>query len=150
MPHRIPLLVNAMSYTLEGLLLASLTAWTGVKTLGAAISEADWKIIKGPEGALFLSVIIIVVLWNTGRTREKNENKRREDEEGRRERRHAEQLSLQKENSDKLLALTSESIKAHAMAVAAVSSFDRTIRNLTEELKDRPCQKVTPKTADAA
>lgn len=131
-----------MATVIEGAMLGLLGTWSGIMAVSEAISEKDWQKIKGPEGALFLCVIIILTLWNSGRVREKNENKRREKEEAAREARHAENLKHQRENAEKLMDLTAESIKAHGMSVEAIKSMDRTMMILTEELKERPCQKL--------
>lgn len=138
--------MNPQAFTpfFEGAMIAMLGTWSGIMAVSEAITEKDWQKIKGPEGALFLCVIIILTLWNSGRVREKNENLRREKEEKSRELRHAEGLKLQRENAEKLMNLTAESIKAHGMSVGAIKSVDRTLMNLTEELKERPCQKLKP------
>ena len=130
-----------MNHLLEGTMIGILAVWTGTRTLASAISEGDWMKIKGPEGALFLSVVIIIVLWNAGRVREKNENTRRENEEKKRDDRHKEQLALQKDNADKLIQLNVESILAQGKATQAINSMDRTMQALTIEIKERPCQK---------
>lgn len=123
-------------------MIAALGLWSGTLAVSDAITDADWQKIKGPEGALFLCVIIILTLWNSGRVRERNENLRREREEAARENRHSATLKIQKDNAEKLMELTAESIKAHGLSVGAIRSMDRTIMALTEELKERPCQKL--------
>jgi heme exporter protein D len=129
-----------MQYTVEGVLFALLGTYQLGMTATAIITDQDWQRAFGPNGVAFISIVAVVVLWLNSIKREKNEEARREKEEEQRDRRHSETLTLQKENSAKLMDLTAESIKSHAMSVGAIKSIDRTIMNLTEELKERPCQ----------
>lgn len=131
---------TAINNTLEGLLLASITALNGAQYFLGMLSETDWLKITGPHGFLFGAVIAVLVLWNSGRVREKNETARREKEELAREARHAELVATNKENAESLKALTVESIKAQGKATHAVETMDRNIQRLTNELAERPCQ----------
>jgi hypothetical protein len=123
----------------EGVVLGILAITNGCKYIAAMIADDDWQKMTGPYAFLFGLIIAVVVLWNSGRVREKNENTRRAAEAEAREKQNAETLTLQKDNSQKLLDLTAESIKAHGMSVGAIKSMDRTIQSLTLELGDRPC-----------
>jgi hypothetical protein len=125
-----------MSTIVEGTLIAALTAWTGITSLGTAISDADWLKIKGPEGALFLSVIIIVVLWNQGRIRERNEDKRREAEREATEKRHRETLEIQQRAADKNEKLVVECILSNGKVATAINSLDNSMKHLVNEILD--------------
>lgn len=138
MPYRTHLATTAGTI-IEGIFLGFLAIGNGLKYLASMIQDDDWQKMTGPYAFLFGLIIAVVVLWNSGRIREKNENNRRANEAEAREKQHAETLTLQKENSQKLLDLTAESIKAHGMSVGAIKSMDRTIQNLTLELGNRPC-----------
>lgn len=118
---------------LEGALFGFLTLYNGTQTLCSIISSEDWSRITGPHGVAFIACAAVVVLWLNGLRREQREDKRREGEETKREERHAETLTLQKENSSKLIELNVEQIKAQALATAAMT-------DLKEHLAARPCQ----------
>lgn len=107
----------------------------------ALIADEYWNRFLGPHGVAVVSILAVLALWGQGIAKSRQERSDRAKDESARERRHNEALSLQRENADKLMSLSAESIKAHAKSVQAIESFDRTIRNMTEELKDRPCQK---------
>ena len=139
MPYRTNLL-TITGTIFEGVVLGILAIANGCKYIAAMIADEDWQKLTGPYAFLFGLIIAVIVLWNSGRMREKNENIRRAAEAVAREKQHSETLALQKENSQKLLDLTAESIKAHGMSVGAIKSMDRTIQALTVELSERPCQ----------
>ena len=120
-----------MPTAIEGTLIAALAT-----TLGSAISEEDWLRIKGPEGALFLSVIIIVVLWNQGRIREKNENRRRDEELKATEKRHQEMLEIQQRAADKNEKLVVECILSNGKVTTAINSLDNSMKHLVNEILD--------------
>ena len=138
MPYR-HFLHSAAGTLIEGIILAAIAAVNGCKLIATVVSESDWQKITGPHAFLFGLIIAVIVLWNSARIREKNENNRRATEAEAREKHHAETLAIQKENSEKLMALTAESIKAHGMAIGAIKSIDRTIIALTDELSEHPC-----------
>jgi len=138
MPYRAHLATTAGTI-IEGIFLGILAIGNGIKYMASMFSDADWQKMTGPYAFLFGLIIAVIVLWNSGRIREKNENSRRAAEAEAREKQHAETLDLQKENSQKLMDLTAESIKAHGMAVGAIKSMDRTIQSLTLEISERPC-----------
>lgn len=147
MPHRIHFLSSSISGLIEGLLLVTIALANGAQYVAAVITEADWLKITGPHGFLFGAIIAILVLWNAGRVREKNETKRRDREEESREKRHAELVATNKENAESLKALTVEGIRAQAKATAAqekateaVKDMDQSIQALARELSERPCQ----------
>ena len=125
-----------MSNLVEGMVLAALTAWSGITSLGAAITEADWLKIKGPEGALFLSVVAIVVLWNHGRVREKNESKHREAERLATEQRHKEMLEIQQRAADKNEKLVVECILSNGKVTTAINSLDNSMKHLVNVILD--------------
>ena len=140
MPPRIHFLSTAISNTFEGVLLASIATAHGAQYFLGLLTETDWLKITGPHGFLFGSVIAVLVLWNSGRVREKNEQLRREKEEAAREQRHNQLVATNKENAESLKALTVESIKAQAKSTHAIETMDRNIQRLTNELSERPCQ----------
>jgi uncharacterized membrane protein YcjF (UPF0283 family) len=144
MPHRIINLIdNTAMQILEGIVLACIAMVSGAEYVAALFSNSDWERITGPHGVAFLAVTACIVLWVTSLRREKeiakNEAKRdaaeqilRTEEESRRERRHSETLAMQKENSDKLIGLTAESIKAQIHVTTAIQA-------LSKQLDSRPC-----------
>lgn len=138
--------MTAPADIIQGAIWSGLSIYSGSEALGTVISEQDWSRMIGPHGALFLACVGLILMWTNNRRRERREEAKSAREEAAREARHAEQMTLQQANADKLMELTAESIKAHRMSVGAIKSMDRTIMLLTEELKDRPCQKI-PKTA---
>lgn len=107
----------------------------------ALIADEDWNRFLGPHGVAVVSILAVLALWGQGIAKSRQERADRAKDEAARERRHNEAIALQRENAQHLMSLSAESIKAHAKSVQAIESFDRTIRNMTEELKDRPCQK---------
>lgn len=123
---------SPFSAILEGFLLALIACYKGGIIVGLIISDTDWSKITGPHGVAFLAVIAVIVLWGNGLRRERNEELRRSNEEIRREKRHAETIAMQRENSDKLIALTAKSIKAQAHVTASID-------HLARELNSRPC-----------
>jgi hypothetical protein len=116
----------------------------------AIISETDWSRITGPHGVAFVAIAAVIVLWASGIRKDKREDERRTKEENAREGRHSESIAIQKDNAEKLVALTVENIKACGHVTQAIHSMDRTIQQLTHELGDRPCQALTfrPKPGD--
>lgn len=135
MPHRIQLVTSAMQLSLEavGIFFGSIVAsshWL-VATL---VDKETMDQLRGGDGALIGAVMIVCVLWLSKIADGKRLDKR-----------HAEQMQLQKENSSKLMELQAESIKAKAMMTQAVISMDSNIQRLTMELSERPCQLQTAK-----
>lgn len=119
----------------------------------AIISDQDWQRMTGPHGVAFIAVLAVIVLWANGLRKEKAEISRRQAEEIRAEarrvadeaaleKRHTETMTMQRENADKLMQLTVESIKAQGHTSQAIISIDSTIKRLTEEVASRPCQKA--------
>jgi heme exporter protein D len=103
----------------------------------------------GPHGVAVVAILAVVALWVSGikeksamkkdiEAREAREEARRAKEEESREKRHAESIHLQTANSDKLLTITAENIKAQALVTAAISSMDRSIQDLTEKISKCP------------
>jgi heme exporter protein D len=141
MPHRI-IPPTWFLHTVEGISLSALS-------FIAFISEQDWSRMLGPHGVAVVAILAVVALWVSGikeksamkkdiEAREAREEARRTKEEESREKRHAESIHLQTANSDKLLTITAENIKAQALVTAAISSMDRSIQDLTEKISKCP------------
>ena len=129
MPHRILLANTIIGTIFEGVMLAcGMAITTAHYVANALVDRETMDSIRGADGALVGAVLIVAVLWLS-----KLADNRKLDQ------RHEEALKLQKENAEKLMSLTAESIKAHGMAVGAIKSMDRTIQALTDELESRPC-----------
>jgi len=135
MPIRYIIQSQTFQNILEGSLLSALSVF-------AIISETDWSRITGPHGVAFVAIAAVIVLWASGMRKDKREDERRAKEESSREARHAESIRLQKENADKLIEITVENIRAAGKVTQAITSMDRTIQHLSNELSDRPCQKI--------
>jgi hypothetical protein len=147
MPHRLAHIQLALVQGFEflGLSIAAIMA-----SVNGILDETSWDRLTGRHGALFFMAIALIIFWNSGRLREKREQKnmllaeareikRREHEEKMRieenkarEDRHKEAIALQAANAEKLAALAAESIKAQALVAAA-------IEGLKDELESRPC-----------
>ncbi len=143
MPATIP---SWAQHAIEGTMLL-------IFSVVALISEQDWGRLLGPHGVAVAALMAVVALWLGNirdkrilredlESRERREENRRAVEEASREKRHTESIRIQRENADKLIALTVENIKAAAHVTASIESVDRTIQTLADELKDRPCQAI--------
>lgn len=146
MPYRTAA-ANVVITILEGILFGSLALYHGVISI---FSDADWEKVTGPHGVAFISLLAVVVLWNQGRIRERNENRRRREEMVAREMQHDQTISLQKENAERLCALTAENIKAAGMTAAelgkmlkASESLSHEVRGLAEAVAKNPCHATT-------
>jgi hypothetical protein len=135
MPIRYIIQSQTFQNILEGSMLSMLS-------IVAIISEADWARILGPHGVAVCAILGLAIVWGSGLRKDKREDERRAKEESSREARHAESIRLQKENADKLIEITVENIKAAGKVTQAITSMDRTIQHLSNELSDRPCQKI--------
>jgi hypothetical protein len=131
MPHRFEQL-SPLVYLVEAALLGLAAGYKVAEATCLALTEQDWSKLLGPQGFTVGLILAVIVLWGNGIARERNETKRREKEEASRDARHKETLRLQRENSEKLMNLSVEAIKAKGMMVAAFN-------NLVEELEGRPC-----------
>jgi hypothetical protein len=131
MPHRFEQL-SPLVYLVEAALLGLAAGYKVAEATCLALTEQDWSKLLGPQGFTVGLILAVIVLWGNGIARERNETKRREKEEASREARHKETLRLQRENSEKLMNLSVEAIKAKGMMVAAFNT-------LVEELEGRPC-----------
>jgi len=131
MPHRFDQL-SPLVYLVEAALLGLAAGYKVAEATCLALTEQDWSKLLGPQGFTVGLILAVIVLWGNGIARERNETKRREKEEASREARHRETLALQRENSEKLMNLSVEAIKAKGMMVAAFNT-------LVEELEGRPC-----------
>jgi hypothetical protein len=131
MPHRFEQL-SPLVYLIEAALLGLAAGYKVAEATCLALTEQDWSKLLGPQGFTVGLILAVIVLWGNGIARERNETKRREKEEASREARHKETLRLQRENSEKLMNLSVEAIKAKGMMVAAFNT-------LVEELEGRPC-----------
>lgn len=121
----------------HGASLGALSLYTGT-----VIAESDWQKLIGPYGALFIACIVLTLTWSNNRRKERREEARRDREEEKRDKRHDENMRLQKENWERITDLTAENIKARGISAAAVDRMSSSIQNLTIELKERPCQRV--------
>ena len=131
MTHRIEQLAP-LAYMVEAALLGLAAGYKVTEAACLALTEQDWSKLLGPQGFTVGLIFAVIVLWGNGIVRERNETKRREKEEASREARHRETLALQRENSEKLMSLSVEGIKAKGMMVSAFN-------NLVDELEGRPC-----------
>jgi FtsZ-interacting cell division protein ZipA len=141
MPHRI-IPPTWFLHAVEGISLSALS-------FIAFISEQDWSRMLGPHGVAVVAILAVVALWVSGikeksamkkdiEAREAREEARRTKEEESREKRHNESIQLQTTNSDKLVALTVENIKAQALTTAALASVDRSLQDLAEQISKCP------------
>ena len=124
--------ITPLAYMVEAALLGLAAGYKVTEAAYLALTEQDWSKLLGPQGFTVGLIFAVIVLWGNGIVRERNETKRREKEEASRDARHKETLGLQRENSEKLMNLSVESIKAKGMMVAAFN-------NLVDELEGRPC-----------
>jgi hypothetical protein len=131
MPHRFDQFAP-LAYMLEATLLGLAAGYKVAETTMLALTDQDWSKLLGPQGFTVGLIFAVIVLWGNGIVRERNETKRREKEEASRDARHKETLGLQRENSEKLMNLSVESIKAKGLMVSAFN-------NLVDELEGRPC-----------
>lgn len=109
---------------------------------GSILAESDWQKVIGPYGALFLACVILTLTWTNNRRKERREEARRDREEEKRDRRHDESMKLQKENWERITALTAENVNARLVSAGAIDRMSSSLQGLTIELKERPCQKV--------
>jgi len=124
MPHRLTSIPADVFGLLAAWLVAPLASITGW------IDNEDWNRIIGPFGGLILSLVVSGIMLRLFLHSSKQS---RVDAE----KRHSETLALQERNSEKLIQLTAEGIKAQLAMSHAVSS-------LKETLDERPCG-VTPR-----
>lgn len=130
MPHRVEAITMTCSAIVEGLLLACGLGFAAINYyLGTLVDQTTLDQLRSSDGALVGAAIIVVALWLS-----KMADNRKLDA------RHEEMMRLQQDNSEKLMKLTAESIKAHGMSIQCAQSVDRTLQNLTASLDDRPCQ----------
>ena len=132
MPHRLFNDTFPFATIFEAIILGLGAGYKIGESIYLAISEQDWQRLLGPQGFTVGLILAVLVLWGNGVVREKKERKRREDEEKSREARHKESIGLQRENSEKLMAITVESIMAKGMMASAMN-------RLVDELEGRPC-----------
>jgi hypothetical protein len=145
MPHR---LVH-LNFATIGEALALITAAV-IANINSLIDETSWDRLTGRHGALFFMAVALLIFWNSNRMREKREaarlvkqeakeDARREDEEElrqieneAREQRHREAMALQQANSQRLMELTVEGIKAQGLVA-------QSLHRLSDTLDGRPC-----------
>lgn len=121
----------------HGASLGALSLYTG-----SVIAESDWQKLIGPYGALFIACVVLTLTWSNNRRKERREEARRDREEAKRDTRHDESMKLQKENWERITALTAENVNARLVSAGAIDRMSSSLQNLTIELKERPCQKV--------
>jgi hypothetical protein len=136
MPHRFHAISYVFATATEGLTLSIAAIIASLNTL---LDEESWDRLTGRHGALFVMAIALLIFWNSNRLRERRDAQRQalaeEREDHRRqaeEKRHAEAMALQRENSKVLEGLTGEGIKAQFHVAKALA-------DLTNELSSRPC-----------
>lgn len=152
MPHRINSMVYSFTWLGEFAFLGLAAVVSGLNNI---IDEQSWDRLTGRHGALFVMAIALLVFWNSNRLREKRDAKRqsiiesredarrkeeeilRQTENAAREDRHREAMELQRRNSDQLITLNAESIKAQAKCTHAIEAMDKNIQRLTMEISDR-------------
>ena len=133
MPHRILVANSILGTICEGIILAcGMAVTTAHYVANVLVDKETMDSLRGADGALVGAVLIVAVLWLS-----KLADNRKLDA------RHEEMMSMQKENSEKLISLTAEAIKAHGMSIQCAQSVDRTLQNLTAALDERPCQALT-------
>lgn len=123
---------------LEGFLCLLATASAGLALIFDFISDKDWEKITGEHGTMFLLLCIILVVWNNGRIREKNENKRQERSARLLDARHAETLSLQREYAESIKTIQETSVQASQQTVSAIQTLSNNLQLQTIALKDCP------------
>lgn len=153
MTPRFHLLTVHAQHIAEGCILGAVAVWQSVETLLAVLTQEDWKMLFGPHGLAVGAILALIVVWQSNVAKEKREEKARE-------RRHQEALAAgdlrnrelldqiksnaadNKVLTEELKELTAEGIKAQMKNIAATNSMDNSIKSLTIELKERPCQKI--------
>lgn len=120
----------------HGASLGALSLYTG-----SVIAESDWQKLIGPYGALFIACVVLTLTWSNNRRKERREEARRDREEAKRDTRHDESMKLQKENWERITALTAENVNARLVSAGAIDRMSSSLQNLTIELRERPCQK---------
>jgi len=141
MPFRLPILQSAVPVAIEAFAVALIGIYSGARYVANIIDDSTWDKVKGAEGALFGAVVIVITLWLSKISDGKRLDKR-----------HSETLALQKENADKLMALTAESIKAHGLTCQTISSVDRTLQSFqqsNEENAEKIVSAMNSKTCHA-
>lgn len=140
MPHRIaPFLTSHLVNVIEGAFLCVLAVFNGARMVLASIPENDWSKISGPNGVAFVAVIAVIVLWGTFLRFQFLARKDAKEREIKEDARHTETIRFHRENTDRLLGITVESIKSQGIATMAVKAMDSNIQRLTVEMMERPC-----------
>lgn len=163
MPLRLITLHGQIVTIIEGITLCLLGVWQGVSFAATSIvSDEDWSKLIGPHGALFAVSVGLVVVWLHSAAAERNRQKRADAAEIKHDKRHAENRADMRELSDKLMALTAESIKANVLATVAqqngvkeLSSVKTEMSDLSEMLRASPClhtnqSRVLPRPKESA
>jgi len=133
-------------HAIEGGILSILFVFQSRSLLATLLSDKDWERLSGTAGLSFASTIAVMVLWVAflafiHRTYKRDDIRRREDMDMRKaelaakDRHHNEVLALQEKNSDKILALNAEVIKAHQISISTNAEVARALRSW----KKRPC-----------
>ncbi len=122
---------------LQGCLWGILAIYNGAAAMLAVISEADWNRALGPHGVAFISIVAVVVMWDSGRRDRKAENTRRQDEIASANASRAELLKALKESIDSNNDLTKQCIRAIECQKAATQAMDKTIQHHTTFLADK-------------
>lgn len=119
---------------------ASVTGW---------LSDKDWERIVGPFGGLVVSLLMLLVLIRHSAARLRRDDERAKHEREERERRHVEAMAIQRAlgerldaQTERVMELTAESIKAQGKTALAIQSVDRTLQSLTAEWERKPCNPV--------
>jgi len=94
----------------------------------------------GPWGGMLVSLIMLAIIIRHTAARQKHQYQQAELDRQDRDRRHSEAMAMQKDNAEKLMGITVESIKASGRATLAIERVDSTLQYLTQELEKRPCQ----------
>ena len=117
-----------------------------IASINSLIDQESWDRLTGKHGALFFMSVALIIFWNSNRvrtkrdiqrqaTQEAKEDARREREEHARqvenearEQRHREAMELQKHNSEKLIELSVENVKAQAIVAKALDGMREEMR----------------------
>ena len=157
MPHRIQEASSMLYHFIEGGILAFLLVLQSRSTLSTLLSDKDWERLSGTAGLSFASTIAVIVLWAAflafiHRTYSRDDKRRKEDisrEDARREEElelrkeelkskdehYKEIMILQRQNTEEILRLNSEVIKAHQISVATNAEVAKALKKWAS----RPC-----------
>lgn len=121
MPYRIASFQPFASILGEALAMLGAGGYAVFRYVSVVMDDESWKRLKGTEGALFGAAVIVIALWLSKIADGKRLDKR-----------HAETLALQRENAEKLMTLTADSIRMHERTCQTIASVDRTLMSFQQ------------------